>query len=225
VNHSKPEAIIFDKDGVLLDTEELNVEAERQTLEHFGIKISERDWPGFKGMTNAEIFGYVIDQYGSQAPHVTVEDLTNYKRAIYRELVAARAVMFPGAREFLDLVRPVCAKLGLTTSSSRETQMLEFTKFNLHGLFDAVITGDDVTHGKPHPEPYRRTIQLLEADSNACWVVEDSINGLMAARAAGCHTIGITTSFSYAALSLIKPTVIVGSFTELTDWMRSESLL
>jgi beta-phosphoglucomutase-like phosphatase (HAD superfamily) len=80
-----------------------------------------------------------------------------------------------------------------------------------------VITGDDIQHGKPHPEPYIKTIRALQLPAERCVVIEDSVYGIIAAKEAGCRVVGITTSFSEEKLLNAGADMVVNSFSSLYE--------
>ncbi len=119
----------------------------------------------------------------------------------------------PGALPFVRALKEAGFKLGMATSSQERLVQLIVKKFNLEPLFDTVVCTIDITHSKPHPEIFLKTADRLHFDPVDCAVVEDSINGVEAAKAAGMYTIGLTTSFARSQLS--KADCIIDSFAEL----------
>ena len=107
------------------------------------------------------------------------------------------------------------SKLGLTTSASRSTQELTFETFGFAPYFDAIVTGEDITKGKPDPEPYLTTARKLGIDAKDCIVIEDSINGVRSGHAAGCVVIAMTTTFPREALLEAGADHVIDSFSEL----------
>jgi beta-phosphoglucomutase-like phosphatase (HAD superfamily) len=114
--------------------------------------------------------------------------------------------------------------MALTTSAPRELQELAFGQFDLSGYFGVVVTGDDVSQGKPHPEPYLKTAEKLGRAPSHCVVVEDSTNGVRSAKAAGCPTVGLATSFSAETLAAAGSDLTVATFSELQKALFGERL-
>ena len=123
--------------------------------------------------------------------------------------------LIAGVRGFLELCKGAGWPIALTTSAPRELQELAFDQFDLAGYFGAVVTGDDVSQGKPHPEPYLKTAEKLGREPSHCVVVEDSMNGVRSAKAAGCPTVGLATSFSAEKLAAAGSDLAVETFSEL----------
>jgi HAD superfamily hydrolase (TIGR01509 family) len=111
--------------------------------------------------------------------------------------------------------------IALTTSAQRAMQELAFSQFDLSRYFDVVVTGNDITHGKPHPEPYLKTAERIGYPPLQCLVIEDSTNGVRSAKAAGCQAVGITTSFPSDTLLAAGADVVVRNFAELEKILYS----
>lgn len=209
----KVEAIIFDMDGVITDSEPLQVEADQWVCKMNGIFVEGVDLSHFKGKPNRDTFAYIINTFTDGS--LSVSDLVDQKRKRYMEISRERLNLIPGAEKFLAYVRKKLSKIALATSSNRMIQQFTFDKFNLYRYFDAVTTGDEVTNGKPHPEPYLLTLKKLQVSPEGVYVVEDSGNGVLSAKAAGCKVIGITTSFPKEILFEKGADFVVDSFEEM----------
>lgn len=207
------EAIIFDMDGVITDSEPLQVEADRWVCSIHGISLEGVDLSQFKGKPNRDTFAYIVNTFTDGS--LSVSDLIDQKRKRYIEISRERLTLIPGSEKFLSHVRKKLSKIALTTSSNRMIQQFTFDKFNLHRYFDVVTTGDEVINGKPHPEPYLLTLEKLRISPEGVYVVEDSGNGVLSAKAAGCRVIGITTSFPRYVLMERGADFVVDSFEEM----------
>lgn len=214
INPAQFKNVIFDMDGVLIESETLQVEAEKFVCAKFGIPVPEREWMTFKGKTNRSIFAYIVNTY-AQTP-VSVEDLIEAKRA-YVKTHVSNVKMIPGALAFLAQMRDFRPRkqIALTTSTGHEIQRMIFERLHLDTYFDHIITGDDVTLGKPHPEPYLLTVHQLDARAEECVVIEDSDNGIQSAKRAGCAVIGITTSFPEERLLEVGADRVILSYAEI----------
>lgn len=185
-------AVIFDMDGVLIDSEPLQVLSEKIVFERYGVKIRDEDWSKFKGRTARDIAQYIIDHY--KVCGVTADQIAEEKIKIYLQLANEKIRLFDYA---LELLNNLCRsyRLALTTSSRRLSQDFIFNKFDLHKFFNVVVTGDMILRGKPDPEPYFKTIELLKLKPAECAVVEDSDNGVISAKQAGAKVIAVTHTF------------------------------
>ena len=206
-------AVIFDLDGVVIDSEPLYEEAERRLFAAFGLDVPASVLQDIKGVTAREAFAYVLHRHGRDG--VTVADLIAYKDRVFRDILQAVQPV-PGAPAFIRQAADRYGRVGLTTSSPPATQQLAFDRFDLHACFDVVVTDRDVTRTKPDPEPYRITVARLGVPAAACLVVEDSTNGVRAAVGAGCLVAGLTTTFPAAALRAAGAHLVVDGFAALT---------
>ena len=212
----KFDAWIFDQDGVIADSEKYHIEAEQETCAHFGIVVPQEEWGGsnFTGRTSRAIFEHIARKFGNGT--AAVEDLLDCKRKLYLELLRTELESIPGAIRFVQRLWARGKKIALVTSSERIIQRAVFEKFGISRYFDAVITADDVTHGKPHPEPYSLALEKLGVSGSRAVVIEDSTNGIQSAKAAGCTVIGITTSFPAKTLESAGADYIIDEFDQLT---------
>ncbi len=212
------EAIIFDMDGVIVDSEPVGLEADRWVCEKHGITVPETEWINFKGRPNRDVFAHIVRLFTDGS--LSASDLVDQKRKRYMEISHENLALIHGSEEFLAYAREKFPKIALTTSSSRMIQQFVFDKFRLHHYFDEITTGDEVTNGKPHPEPYLLTLGKLVANPETTFVIEDSDNGVLSAKAAGCTVIGITTSFTRKILLEKGADFVVDSFEEMYSFLE-----
>ena len=180
-----PAAVLFDMDGTLVETEPYWVEAEYEIAAEHGGTWSEEHALQLVGNDLLESGRYIREHMGiSLEPSEIVEILLDKVVARIREAVPWR----PGARELLETLRADGVRCALVTMSYRR-----FVAPVLDGLpgetFEVVVTGDAVSQGKPHPEPYEKAAALLGVEPSACLAVEDSNTGVRSAVAAGCTVL------------------------------------
>ena len=217
-----PAAIIFDMDGVITDSEPLQMEAERLVCDKFDISVPLEEWKNFKGKTNRDIFSYILKKY-SEKP-LSVQQLIDEKRKKYIEISTKKLTLVDGFLVFIEKIRKTVPLIALTTSSSAIVQKFVFDKYNLHKYFDVITTGDEVKNGKPHPEPYLLTVNKLGVRPQDVVVIEDSDNGVISAKASGCVVVAITTSFPRKVLASKGADHVVDSFGEITVLMENKIL-
>jgi beta-phosphoglucomutase len=208
--------LIFDMDGVVVDTEHLHAEAEKLVCDKYNIIVPEKEWDAFKGKTSLDIFSYIVKNF-SQGTSVSAEEMIREKKRRYLEIAQGKMLPIPGALEFARYAKRHLEKIALVTSSSREVTDMVLKKYKLNSFFDVVITGDDIQNGKPHPEPYLAAIKKLREKASDIVVVEDSLNGILSAKNAGCNVIGITTSFPQETLITHGADLVIHSFDELYE--------
>ncbi len=206
-------AIIFDMDGVIIDSEPLHLQADSETFIRHGIAIPSSAWNDIFGMKSEDGLRVILGRYGTGT-----EDLALFageKRTRYFELADSGLKLIPGVEAFISSCIDQSLPLAVATSGLAAYQLPYLERFGLRTLFDVIVTGDDVTHGKPHPEPYLLAASRLGIPPSECLVIEDADNGIRSAKAAGCVTVGITTTMSHEALSAAGADFVIGSFLEM----------
>lgn len=208
---SSPIALIFDMDGVLIDSEPLHKRAKEEAFGQFGIVLPESVYDSYKGRPDATMLPEVLGARG--CPAEVVEEVSRLKRQIYEGIQhELRAVS--GAAEFVKWAA-MRYRIALATSATSRNRELAFRIFEVGHLFEAIVDGSQHQRPKPDPEVFQVAMRMLGLTSGDCWVVEDSVNGLRAAKAAGCVAAGITTTFDALTLSAAGADLVVESFDEL----------
>lgn len=184
-------AVIFDFDGVVVDSEPFYEEAIVDVFKENNIEIPQEDWEDFKGMADKEFFPLMVSRYNFQG------DIDKLAADIYarmkQKLVALDYI--PGFKPFFDAVSQKYA-VGLVTSTSRNHIKWLAENTQIEDLFENKVTATDVTNTKPHPEPYAKMAEMLKINPEDIIVIEDSINGLKAAKKAGMQIIALLTTFT-----------------------------
>ncbi len=175
-------AVIFDMDGVLLDSEPLHLRATQATLGTRGASYTERDNRAFFGATDAELFRALSVLFDLPGPTTT---LVAAKQDRLVTLIRTEARALPGIPAVPRQLRAAGLPLALASSSPRPVIEAVLETLGLEGLFQAVVSGDDVARGKPAPDAFLLAARRLGVPPERCLVVEDSRNGVLAAKAAG----------------------------------------
>lgn len=181
-------AIIFDMDGLLIDSEPIWFEAEAGALADIGVTLTEEMALASRGMRIDEAVDtwHKIRQWSTPSVDEIVEDiLIRMKR-----LIPEKGALQPGAHYILDLAKQIGVKRALASSSPFGIIEVTLQHFNIND-FDAVHSAESEKHGKPDPDVYRTTIERLGVPSELCLAFEDSINGAKAAKAAGMKCIAV----------------------------------
>lgn len=210
----QPKAIIFDMDGVIIDSEPTHILAERITCKSHGIIVPEDFWLSCRGKMARAIFTEAVERFGI-VEKVEIDDLVDYKRTLFASICESQLQAVPGALRFISFIRTFFGKVAVATSSDRKTQQELFKQFRLNNYFDSITTGDDVRKIKPDPEAYITAAYRLGVDPKDCLVIEDTDIGITSARAAGCTAIGITTSFKPYELFAAGANGVIRSYDEL----------
>lgn len=186
------EAIIFDMDGTLVDSEALHFEAWKQTLEVHGVKqFPFSDFISYVGASNEKLAADYIESDGLGADIV---QLVQEKQVIYLEMISDIKPLngvVTMINRFVEIYR-------LAVASSSDCVELEkiLLTLGLSSCFEQVVGGDMVAHKKPSPEIYLKTADLLSLVSHQCVAVEDSESGLVAAKDAGMFVIAVPNTWS-----------------------------
>ncbi|MBV9468590.1 MAG: HAD family phosphatase [Abitibacteriaceae bacterium] len=208
------QALIFDLDGVIIDTESLHAQAKRLAFEKYALDVPELWYQQFRGRSDQDMVESVVAEFGDSA--LSSAEVLALKHEVFSTL-HENIMPVEGAVEFIQQARQHFKQLALTTSATKQNQLFAFAKFGLQPYFDVVVTAEAITHTKPHPEPYLKTVEKLGLPAAACLVIEDSTNGILSAQGAGCAVAAITTSFSREELEAAQADYIVHSFAELAS--------
>ena len=181
------QAVLFDMDGLLVDSEPLWFEVECSVMARLDGRWSEADQQALIGGSLPRTVAYLRERAGRPA---SAEEVGRWLVDGMTSLLQSRELrVLPGARELLAEVRAAGIASALVTSSERP--IMDAVLRQLDVAFSATVCADDVTRGKPDPEPYLRAASLLGADPRRCVALEDSPNGVASAEAAGCQTVAV----------------------------------
>ncbi len=192
------EGFLFDFDGVLVNSMPFHIEAWQKEFSKYGAKINPVDVYLREGSRADAIGRALVEKAGLGFSDEELAALIRRKRAIYRELT--RAGLMPGARELLLELKRRGLKIGLVTGSIWENIHAVLDNETIR-LFDAVVTGQDVVHGKPHPEPYQKGAQALGLEPSQCVVVENAPFGIESAKKAGAFCVAVISTLEATYLS------------------------
>lgn len=181
-------AVIFDMDGVIIDSEPIHNRLMLITLHHFGIPFEEKDFVHYVGTTNAYLFKKMKEEY--QVP-ASVEEMDVYQfELLIRTISEEKLDPIPGIRDLLKQLKESKIPTAIASSSSLNLINLVAKKFEIQDYFAHFLSGEDLPHSKPDPEIYLRTAEKLGVAPADCLVIEDARLGVKAAKAAGMTCIG-----------------------------------
>jgi HAD superfamily hydrolase (TIGR01509 family) len=180
-------AVLFDMDGLLVDTEPLWLETETEVMARLGAPWTPEDQQALLGGSMARTVSYLLARATRPAPPETVERWMS--EGVLARVRAGRVTVPPGVRELLAEVARAGLPHALVTSSQRvfAEAVLDATGIT----FPLTVCAEDVTAGKPDPEPYLHAAKLLDVDPVRCVALEDSPNGVASATAAGCRVLAV----------------------------------
>jgi len=204
-------------DGVLVDSEEYICEAAVGYFKERGLTVSPDDFTPFVGAGENRYLGGVAEKY-----HFTISDISEAKLqtyAIYAEIVKNRLSPMKGVVDFIQESKRRGLRLAVATSADKTKMEINLHEMGLdHGEFDVLINGLDVVRKKPFPDIYELAAEKLDIHPTDCIIIEDAVNGVQAAKAAGAYCIGITSSFSEEVLQAEGADLVVSDFTELMEF-------
>lgn len=192
-------AIIFDMDGVFVDSETILFDIFRRVFAPLSISLPNEYQYKFIGQPFSNNLKDIQQDYGVELDETAVRRQFD---STYEEILANAAITVQdGIMEIVRTAQKNNMKLGLCTTSTRHHVDVIFSRikhnsFDPHLLFAAVVTGDSVTFKKPHPEPYLNTTKKLCERPKDCLVIEDSVAGLQSAKAAGCFCVALRQPYN-----------------------------
>jgi HAD superfamily hydrolase (TIGR01509 family) len=190
---------IFDMDGVLCDSEEYIAEAAmRMFRERYELTVQREDFTPFVGAGENRYIGGVAEKYGI-AWNQESDKAETYR--LYAECVHGKLQALPGVKHFIENASRKGIKLAIATSADEIKLKVNMQEMGFDtDVFDALVNGLEIEHKKPAPDIFLEAAARLQLDPAECIVFEDAINGVQAAKAAGAHCVGITSSFSAGEL-------------------------
>jgi beta-phosphoglucomutase len=203
-----PEGILFDFDGVILDSMKYHYRAWRQVLAQYAVEVDEhyfylQEGQGIIGVGESLLKTTDLNKN-------VVQKIVEEKKQLFNQIFQVE--FFDGFFDCLDIVAQERIKLGIVTGGLRE-RIIPFVKEYLNGYFDTIITTDDVNHTKPHPEPYLTGAKNLNLDPEKCLVIENAPMGITSGKQAGMVVLAIETTLDKKYLK--DADYCVASFAEM----------
>lgn len=182
-------AVLFDCDGVIADSEESWNAIDREHLQHYGV-------PDYRGQHKPQVIGksfllaggFYRDLFQIEAP---LEEMIEQRTGVAAKFYGDTIPTFEGVTDVLGALRERGLKVALATSSVGALIHPFLERHDIAQFFDFVVTGEQVEHGKPHPDIYLKAAAGVDTAPGQCLVVEDALAGLQAGRSAGCRTVAI----------------------------------
>ena len=183
------DAVLFDFDGTLCNTEVENIRLVQGVLRRMGAEVSLEELEVLTGGEDRVTVPPILERH-----HVdgTIDDYERLRDDCYRTYAEAALAMEPGAIEMLDDLRARGVRVGLVSMTVSRCILTALARLGVLSRFDAIVCGDMVSRRKPAPDPYLHAAELLGVEPSACVAVEDSPTGIASAKAAGCYVIAYT---------------------------------
>ena len=184
-------AILFDLDGVIVDTLHFHFLAWQEMFRRWGGEVKELTVLLHEGRSSREILPILIEEAGIEIPEDQRQDFIETKRAYYRSIVKVQ--FYPEAKETLQKLHKEGYKLALVTACAKKNMNHALSEDELK-LFDVIITGDDIPRAKPYPDPYEIAQKKLGFEKDECLVIENAPLGIESGKNAGIKVAAIATT-------------------------------
>ena len=213
-------AVLFDMDGVIVDTEPLHRKAYFKMFDDLAIEVSEDLYTSFTGASTKKVCTTIIENFQLERNH---EHLSAIKRVYFKDYFYNDADfnLIPGVKKLIENYYENGVKLVLASSASMVTIDMVFEKFGLEKYFIGKISGADLKESKPHPEIFLLAAKIANEPKKNCLVIEDSTNGIAAAHAAGIFCTAYKSEHS-SGQNYEKANLVISDFEEITfDKMKN----
>jgi HAD superfamily hydrolase (TIGR01509 family) len=187
--------VIFDMDGVIVDTEPVHYHAYQQHFKQLNIEVPDEMYATFTGNSTKNVYEKLREKFGIEGK---TEDLINVKRSLFNDAFDTKQDLFllEGVEQLIKELHDNGMQLILASSSAKVTIDRVFRRFGLHPYFSHIVSGEDFPNSKPDPAIFIEAWRLSGNSKNECVVIEDSTNGIKAAKAAGIFCIGYVSENS-----------------------------
>jgi HAD superfamily hydrolase (TIGR01509 family) len=205
--------VIFDMDGVIVDTEPLHYFAYYEHFKHLNIEVPHEMYTTMTGLSTKNTYQKIKEAFGLEHE---VEDLVQSKRDFFNGLFDTKAdlELLPGVFNLIKNLHANGIQLVLASSASKVTIKRVFDRFKLHQYFTQTVSGEDFPQSKPNPAIFVKAAELSGSPVTECIVIEDSTNGIKAAKAAGIYCVGYKSENSKLQ-ELNEADMIIAHFNEL----------
>lgn len=206
--------VIFDMDGVIIDTEPIHHHAFFTQFAELGITVSDELYASFLGSSTRNVFQRLKQEFNLPQE---VADLLLRKRELFNQAFDEDAGLdlLPGVRALIEELKAHGVQMVLASSASKATIARVFNRFGLAPYFTHTISGEDFAQSKPNPAIFLHAAELAETPVTECIVIEDSANGVAAAKAAGIYCVGYASPHS-AGQDLRLADRVIQDFSELS---------
>lgn len=195
---NKIQAVLFDMDGVLLDSEKYICQAGIEMFKEKGFTVNQEDFLPFTGMGENRYLGGVAEKYN--IPFQVEEDKARTYE-IYARIVKAKLEPLAGVKDFITKCLTKGLKIAVASSADTTKVLINLKEIGIsENTFDAIVSGLDIKNKKPAPDVFLEAAKRIGASGSQCLVIEDAISGVSAGKAAGAKVLALTTSFNYEDL-------------------------
>ena len=211
MSRSNNRAVIWDMDGVIVDTAFYHREAWQEVFGKQGILFTEEDFRHSFGQRNDTIIKKVM---GEEVAPDKLNTISTEKEVIFRESIRQNPRPLPGAIELMAATGQDGLLMALASSAPIENIRLLLEGLGIDKYFQSIISAGDVSTGKPDPQVFLLAARRLGVEPGNCIVIEDAVAGVSAAKRAGMHCVAVTNT--HPGASLIEADLVISSLTEIT---------
>lgn len=212
-NNNMIQTVIFDMDGVIVDTEPVHHYAYNQHFKQLNITVSPEMYASFTGFSTKNTFEKLKEHFDIKED---IASLIETKRSLFNDAFDQKEDLFllEGVEDLIKDLHSNGIQLVLASSSAKVTINRVFQRFGLHQYFSHIVSGEDFPQSKPHPAIFIKAAELAQTPVENCIVIEDSTNGIRAAKAAGIYCIGYD-SVNSKLQDYSKADLVISAFSEL----------
>jgi HAD superfamily hydrolase (TIGR01509 family) len=214
-------AVIFDMDGVIIDSEPTHMKLENEAYKKLGIDVSTDEHHSFVGTTSYYMWEVLKNRYKLDK---SLEELVDYDRNIYFKYLVSdecEMILIDGVKELIKALHENGVKLAIASSSPLNVIEAIAKKFKIEQYFEAFVTGDFVKNSKPEPDIFVFASEKLGVSPRNCVVIEDSHNGVLAAKKAGMKCVGINSD-PEGSQDISMADLVINNFKEVNYKKISE---
>jgi beta-phosphoglucomutase len=211
-------AVVVDMDGVVLDSMPMHLQSWQLALAPLGIKLTAGDLYPLEGVPTERTAKLLTEKLlGQPCSDADAQRLADTKRGLFRQMF--RPALVPGMGPLLHDLHGRGYRLGMVTGSARRVVDESLAPTGVAGLFDAIVAGDQVRHGKPDPEPYRTAAERLHVPAAECLAVENAPLGIRSANAAGMGCVALETTLDAGRLRAVGADDVFANAGALRAWL------
>jgi beta-phosphoglucomutase len=212
-NQDMINTVIFDMDGVIVDTEPVHYFAYQEHFKHLGVDVPDEMYASFTGNSTKNVYQRLKETFQLLDE---VDGLVDYKRELFNNAFDQKEDLdlLPGVKDLIVDLHSNGMQLVLASSSAKVTIGRVFRRFDLYTYFSHIVSGEDFPKSKPHPAIFEKAAELSGSPKEECIVIEDSTNGIKAAKAAGIFCIGYKSE-NAVLQELAEADMIISHFNEL----------
>ena len=208
---NKARAVIWDMDGVIVDTAAFHLKAWQEVFKKRGVKFSEADFKKSFGQRNDAI---IRNALGSELAHKELVSISAAKEASFRKKIAGKIKPLPGVIKLINALKERDFKMALASSAPVQNIRLLLTTLDIYRYFRVIVSDKDVAEGKPSPQAFLLATQRLGVEPENCIVIEDAVAGVEAAKRGGMKSLAITNT--HPQQKLAKADIIVDTLKKVS---------